>query len=83
VTFVLLEPAAKQVSLCGDFNRWASDETPLKRHDDGRWETTVALEPGRYQYKFVVDGEWIPDPLARENISNQHGSLNSVIEVQL
>jgi hypothetical protein len=49
----------------------------------GHWETTVALAPGRYQYKFVVDGEWIPDLLAQENVWNEHGSLNSVVEVRV
>jgi hypothetical protein len=81
VSFALFEPDAKQVSLCGDFNGWASDATPMKGQEGGHWETTVALAPGRYQYKFVVDGHWIPDPLAHENVWNQHGTLNSVIEV--
>ena len=81
VAFALPEPDAKQVSLSGEFNGWSPNATPMKRHEDGCWETTVALAPGRYQYKFVVDGQWIPDPLARENVWNQHGTLNSVVEV--
>lgn len=83
VTFVLLEPDATCVSLCGEFNGWSPGAAPMKRHEDGHWETTVALAPGRHQYKFFVDGEWIPDPLARENVFNQHGTLNSVIEVRV
>jgi hypothetical protein len=81
VNFVLLEPGAKQVALCGDFNGWSPTATPMKRHDDGHWGTTVALALGRYQYKFVVDGEWIADPAAQKNVPNEHGSLNSVVEV--
>ena len=54
----------------------------MERAQDGSWETTVALAPGRYQYKFVVDGQWMPDPRARENVPNQHGTLNSVVEVR-
>jgi 1,4-alpha-glucan branching enzyme len=54
----------------------------MKRRGDGQWETTLALEPGRYQYKFVVDGKWTHDPNARENVTNEHGSLNSVIEIR-
>jgi len=81
VTFKLLEPDAKQVALAGDFNGWATDATPMKRQADGNWETTVALAPGRYQYKFIVDGQWIPDPLVHEHAWNQHCTLNSVIEV--
>jgi len=82
VRFALHKPDAKGVSLCGDFNGWSPGATPMKRHDDGRWETTVVLAPGRYQYKFVADGEWIADPAAQKNVPNQHGSLNSVVEVR-
>ncbi len=81
VRFVVAEFAAKQVWLSGEFNGWSPEATPMKRHQDGHWEATVDLSPGRYQYKFIVDGQWIPDPKARENVCNQHGTLNSVIEV--
>ena len=84
VTFVfpICQCNAKRVSLSGDFNGWSPDATPMKRYDDGHWETTVELAPGRYEYKFVRDGEWMPDLLAHENVLNQHGTLNSVIEVR-
>jgi len=82
VTFAVVDLGAKQVSLSGEFNGWSSDATPMKRHQDGHWETTVDLAPGRYQYKFIVDGHWIPDPHAHENLWNQHGTLNSVVEVR-
>jgi hypothetical protein len=81
VTFGLLEPDAKQVFLCGEFNGWASDATPMKRNDAGRWEATLALAPGRYEYKFIVDGNWKHDPLACVNVWNQSGTLNSVAQV--
>jgi len=81
VTFVLFEPNAKQVSLCGEFNGWSINATPMKRDDAGHWETTVALAPGRHEYKFVVDGNWKHDPLARVNVWNENGTLNSVAQV--
>jgi hypothetical protein len=82
VTFVVVDLGAKQVSLSGEFNGWSPNATPMRRDSRGHWETTVELAPGHYQYKFVVDGEWIPDPLAHANVWNQHGTLNSVVEVQ-
>jgi hypothetical protein len=82
VAFVLLDLGAKRVSLCGDFNGWSKEATPMTREDSGYWKTTLTLAPGRYEYKFVVDGEWIPDPLARDNVWNHHGTLNSVLEVR-
>ena len=82
VTFALLEPDAKQVFLGGEFNGWASNATPMKRDDAGLWETTLALVPGRHEYKFVVDGNWKHDPLAHVNVWNQNGTLNSVAQVR-
>jgi len=82
VTFAVVDLGAKQVSLSGEFNGWSPSATPMKRQEDGHWEATVDLAPGRYQYKFVVDGHWIPDPHAHENVWNRHGTLNSVVEVR-
>ncbi len=82
VSFALLEPNAKHVALCGDFNGWSPSTMPMKRDKDGQWVRTVALAPGRYNYKFVVDGQWMPDPQAHESDWNYHGTLNSVIEVR-
>jgi hypothetical protein len=84
VTFVfpVCQCCPERVSLSGDFNGWSPEATHMKRHDDGHWETTIELAPGRYEYKFVRDGEWMPDLLARENVLNLHGTLNSVIQVR-
>lgn len=54
----------------------------MKARGDGHWEATVSLAPGRYEYKFVVDGQWIPDPMATEQVWNRHGTLNSVKHVR-
>jgi 1,4-alpha-glucan branching enzyme len=53
----------------------------IQRPDNGRWEKRITLSPGRYQYKFLVDGKWIHDPVARANVPNDLGTLNSVLEV--
>ncbi len=82
VSFALIEPDAKEVLLCGDFNGWSRIAVPMMLRNEGCWETTIALAPGRYEYKFLVDGQWIPDLFADENVWNQHGTLNSVIEVR-
>jgi hypothetical protein len=49
VRFAIHKPDAKGVSLCDEFNGWSPTATPMKRHNDGIWETTVALAPGCYQ----------------------------------
>lgn len=82
VPFVLLEPEATRVTLSGEFNGWSPEATPMKKDEQGRWTTTIALPAGRYEYKFVVDGQWIPDPNAPEQALNPYGTINSVVEVR-
>lgn len=83
VTFSLDRPGAQEVYLCGDFNQWSATSLRMIRHGaSDYWEKRLTLAPGRYQYKFVVDREWVHDPEASENVRNQHGSLNSVMEVR-
>ncbi len=81
VRFVLVDLGAKRVALSGEFNQWSTDKTRMQRNAAGHWEATVELAPGRYEYKFVVDGEWVPDPLAHQTVWNPHGTLNSVVQV--
>jgi 1,4-alpha-glucan branching enzyme len=83
VVFALERPAAKEAYLCGDFNQWSPlTLRMLKWNANGHWEKRVTLPPGRYEYKFIVDGEWMHDAKARENAPNIHGTLNSVVHVQ-
>jgi len=82
VTFVLNDPNACEVFLCGDFNQWARESLRMiRRGEAGRWEKRLTLLPGRYEYKFVVDGKWISDPRATAEVPNPHGSFNAVVEV--
>ena len=39
------------------------------------------MAPGTYEYCLVVDGKWMPDPLARETVPNPFGGSNSVLKV--
>jgi 1,4-alpha-glucan branching enzyme len=80
--FMFYGPGARKVALCGEFNGWSREATPMQLGSKGVWEAAVALSPGRYEYKYVVDGEWLPDPNA-ETTPNVYGSINSVIRVQV
>ena len=74
---------AEEVYLCGDFNDWLPDGLPMIRRGDQRlWEKRLVLPPGRYEYKFIVDGVWTHNPDAGKNVPNVFGSLNSVMEVR-
>jgi 1,4-alpha-glucan branching enzyme len=84
VKFRLEHPNAREVYLCGDFNRWSPASLRMTRVDrSGFWERRLLLEPGAYQYKFVVDGEWMTDPNSEKEVVNPFGSVNSIVEVDL
>ncbi len=83
VEFVLERGGAQQVHICGDFNGWQPANLRVVGNPEaGLWEKKLALEPGRYEYKFLVDGNWIHDPDTRENVPHPYGSLNSVVDVE-
>jgi hypothetical protein len=83
VDFVLEQRLAENVYVCGDFTGWQPVSLSPMDGRQGLWKKRLSLPPGRYEYKFVVDGNWIPDPAARENIANGLGSLNSVLEIHV
>ncbi len=74
---------ARSVTVMGSFNNWNRSSHPLTDPDgDGVYELTLPFEPGRYEYKFVVDGEeWI-DPNNPDKVSNPFGSYNSVLTIR-
>ncbi len=74
-------PEAKTVCVAGSFNEWKPEKAPLLRKSNGLWVGDVVVQPGRYEYLFVVDGQWIPDPKANETVQNPFGGKNSVLTV--
>jgi hypothetical protein len=72
---------AGTVALCGEFNNWSAQDIQLERGDDGSWQATVALEPGRsYRYRYLLDGErWENAWHADRYVPNSYGSSDSVI----
>ena len=77
--FQIKAPAAKDVYIVGDFNHWKmNEESRLLRDSGGLWEKKYTLTPGKYRYKFVVDGEWVLDSLNQDREQNPYGSYDSV-----
>ena len=82
VTFTVRADAGKSVYLAGSFNQWnPTGKKMLDKKNEGVYTTTVKLAPGRYEYKFVIDGVWCADPENLDFVQNDHGTLNSVIAV--
>ncbi len=80
--FKLYAPQAKSVSLAGSFNSWDTKKLKAKKDTKGNWAVKASLKPGKYEYKFFVDGNWMIDPQSSATIYNNFGSQNSVIEVK-
>jgi len=74
-------PAATTVAIAGTFNDWRPEATPMVAMGEGRWLKALVLPPGMYEYLFVADGQWLPDPLAQTTVPNPFGGVNSVITV--
>ncbi len=71
------------VSIAGDFNGWDPQANILEDPEgDGIWTGTLKLEPGRYEYMFVLDGEkWFPDPNALRYVKDGFGNKNAILEI--
>jgi len=85
-SFVYHSDSVTSVWLSGDFNEWA--DSPATGADvlafDGidEWSVTIQLDPGTYQYKFILNGdEWITDPENPDMVDDGLGGYNSVIVV--
>ena len=83
ITFTYVGEADHSVALVGCFNSWHGEKDVLTKNEaDGTWTITKALPPGRYEYKFLVDGErFVQDPNAVETDSDGVGGNHSVITV--
>ncbi|MCK5833375.1 glycogen-binding domain-containing protein, partial [bacterium] len=76
-------PSARSVSVAGSFNNWSSNADPFDTDGEGNWSITLELDPGKYEYKFVVDDSWQPDSDNPRSESDGYGGINSVIEIDL
>ena len=67
----------QRVMLAGSFTNWESGAIAMEKADNG-WIANITLMPGKYWYKFIVDGKWMldDDNYLREN--DGEGNTNSV-----
>lgn len=81
------DPTAREVQLAGTFNEWnwgtQRRAITMQKNDQGIWQVVTPLDPGRYQYKIVVNhGErWECDP-SNPSRDKEGGIENSLIVVQ-
>lgn len=74
-------PSACNVFIAGTFNDWHPSATEMIALGGDRWAKDLTLPPGTYEYRLVVDDEWMADPRAAESAPNPFGGVNSVLRV--
>jgi 1,4-alpha-glucan branching enzyme len=79
--FFYMAPDADLVQLVGDFTHWQTNPINMARQPGGIWRASVALPPGSYHYRFLVDGQWSDDPECTLRMPNVFGTHNMVREV--
>jgi chromosome partitioning protein len=81
VVFTLAAPEAHRVQVAGDFNSWEPNGNEME-FSSGVWRKIISLTPGRYRYRYVVDGHWLSDPLNPEVELSPYGDYDSVIDLE-
>jgi hypothetical protein len=83
VTFKYNAPEnTHEVKLCGNFTSWEKGCIIMNHVRGAEWKAQVSLEPGEYEYKFLVDDKWYTDPSANRQQMNAVGNENSVKSVR-
>jgi len=83
VTFTLHADKGQAIYVAGEFNGW--DPTAKKmayKARQGLYTATIKLDPGSYQYKFVIGGAWCADPENANAVPNDQGTFNSLVTVK-
>jgi len=82
ILFEVEAPQHSRVFIAGTFNDWNPSTHPLQYHpEDNVFRATLLLEPGIYEYKFVIDGVWHTDDKCPHQVMSDKGFTNSVINV--
>jgi 1,4-alpha-glucan branching enzyme len=72
---------ATSVFVAGTFNDWHPKVTEMLKVGNGRWAKELTLAAGSYEYRLVVDGQWMADPAGPDSVPNPFGGRNSVLTV--
>ncbi len=70
------------VCVAGTFNNWSPTKKLTAKPGGDVYKGSLLLDPGQYEYKFVIDDIWCIDPENTEFVRNDYGSLNSVLVVK-
>ena len=72
---------AQVVAIYGSFNNWIQTKNYCAKEGDG-WVCRIDLAPGKYTYKFLVDGVGLNDPANSATEDDGNGHIDSVIVIR-
>jgi enterochelin esterase family protein len=72
---------AEAVAIYGSFNDWIQTKNYCGRQGDG-WVCRIDLAPGKYTYKFLIDGVGLNDPANSLTEDDGNGRIDSVIIIK-
>ena len=83
MTFAVEAEPKSEVAVAGTFNDWQPLPLACKRSEaaGAEFSKMIYLPAGRYEYKFLINGNWSIDPNCPTWSPNEYGSLNSVVNV--
>ena len=81
ITFSLEAADAREVHLVGEFNDWKAGAHPMRNNGKGVWVRPLLLSEGLFEYKFLVDNQWVGDPQNERTCPNCFGTYNSVVNI--
>ena len=71
---------AEAVAIYGSFNNWIQTKNYCAREGDG-WICRIDLAPGKYTYRFLVDGAGLIDP-SNPATEDDGSGVDSVIVIK-
>ena len=72
---------AEAVAIYGSFNNWIQTKNYCAKEVDG-WVCRIDLAPGKYTYRFLVDGVGLLDPANSATEDDAYGLTDSVIIIK-
>ena len=81
VWFEFNHPTATSFCVAGTFNDWEAVTKPMHSWAMDAGRKKRSWRPGTYEYRLVVDGQWMVDPLVKETVPNPFGGRNSGLRV--
>jgi enterochelin esterase family protein len=72
---------AEAVAIYGSFNNWIQTKNYCAKEGEG-WVCRIDLAPGKYTYKFLIDGVGLNDPTNPVIEDDGNGHLDSVIVIR-